>query len=248
MELLKAIRTVLIRPTHPGNVGAAARALKNMGLEQLCLVAPENYPGPEATARAADADDILARAQVCARLDEAIGDCHFVVGTSARSRRISWPFLDPAACATRLLAEAQRGPVAVMFGQERTGLTNDELDRCHALVHIPTNPDYPSINLGCAVQIIAYEVYRTATGGNTAPVISSDPPARIEDIELFYRHMEEVLTRIKFIDPENPRLLMRRLRRLFNRAQLDRNEVNILRGILTAVEQSSRELDINNTD
>ncbi len=236
MKVLQAVRTVLVRPTHPGNIGGVARALKNMGLEQLYLVAPPDHQAAEAVARAADAVDVLAGAVVCADLDKALGACHFVVGTTARPRRIEWPAIEPAACATRLLAEADRGPVAILFGQERTGLTNAELDRCNALVHIPTSPAYPSLNLVCAVQILAYEIYRAALGGATAPK-TSEPPATQEELLRFYRHLEEVLVRIGFIDPENPRLLIRRLRRLFNRAQPDRNEANILRGILTSMDQ-----------
>src|SRR5262245_32270479 len=140
MDLLSQIRVVLVRPTHPGNVGGTARAMKNMGLNKLYLVEPERFPGPEATARAADADDVLTDAIVCANLNEAIRGCHFVVGTSARSRHISWPSSDPSTCAQRLLTEAARGPVALLFGQERSGLSNAELDRCQLLVQIPSNP------------------------------------------------------------------------------------------------------------
>lgn len=242
MQVLDDIRTVLIRPTHPGNVGGAARALKNMGLTQLCLVAPSNYPSPEATARAADATDVLARAVVADDLDAAIGDCHFVLGATARSRRIEWPALDPAAAARRLLQEAQRGPVALLFGQERSGLTNAELDRCQALGYIPANPAYPSLNLVCAVQVLAYEIYRAASE-MPAALLPSEPPATEEEMAHFHRHLEQVLVEIGFLDPGNPRLLPRRLRRLFNRAQLDRNEANILRGILTAVQKAVRKAD-----
>jgi tRNA (cytidine32/uridine32-2'-O)-methyltransferase len=236
MKALQAIRTVLVRPTHPGNVGGVARALKNMGLEQLYLVAPPDHQNAEANARAADAVDVLASAVVCADLEQAIGACHFVVGATARPRRIEWPTLEPAACANRLLAEVNRGPVAILFGQERTGLTNAELDHCNALVHIPASSAYPSLNLVCAVQILAYEIYRAASK-DAVWAENSEPPATQEELVRFYRHLEEVLVRIGFIDPENPRLLIRRMRRLFNRAQPDRNEANILRGILTSIEQ-----------
>lgn len=238
MALQQPIRVVLVRPSHPGNVGGVARAMKNMGLGQLWLVAPSSYPSPEAEARAADAADVLARATVCAQLDEAIGSCHFIVGTTARSRRIEWPALNPPDAAVRLLQEAERGPVAVLFGHERTGLTNAELDRCHALVSIPANPEYPSLNLACAVQILAYEIYRLGSAGLSAAA-SQEPPATEEELAHFYRHLETVLLKIGFLDPANPRLLMRRLRRLFNRPQLDRNEVNILRGVLTSVERAT---------
>lgn len=248
MELLGAVRTVLVRPTHGGNVGATARALKNMGLSELYLVAPEDYPTPEATARAADAKDILDKAVVCADLDQALADCHFVVGTSARLRYIAWPMLDPRACADRLLSEAQSGRVALLFGQERTGLTNAELDRCHALVYIPSNPVYSSLNLACAVQVMAYEIYRVATEGAALAPKPLEPPASVEDVERFYQHLERALVEVEFLDPANPRMLMRRLRRLFNQARLDQNDVNILRGILTAFQKARSKLDKNNKE
>lgn len=243
MHVLDAIRTVLIRPTHPGNVGGAARALKNMGLSQLYLVAPSGYPNPEATARAADAADVLGRAVVADDLDAAIGDCHFVLGTTARSRRIEWPALDPAASARRLLEEARRGPVALLFGQERSGLTNAELDRCHVLGYIPASPAYPPLNLVCAVQVLTYEIYRNAGEPVAPPAAPLEPPATDEEMAHFHRHLEQVLVEIGFLDPANPRLLLRRLRRLFNRAQLDRNEANILRGILTAIQRAVHKAD-----
>lgn len=242
MNPLDSIRTVLMQPTHPGNIGGVARALKNMGLEKLYLVAPSDYPSTAANARAADAADVLAGAVVSQSIDEAIGDCHFVMGTTARTRRIEWPTVDPREGAARLVEEAQRGPVAMLFGQERSGLTNAELDRCHLLVYIPTNPVYPSLNLVCAVQILAYEVYRLASGDLPAPP-SSEVPATDAEMNHLYRHLEDVLVQIKFLDPANPRLLQRRLRRLFNRAKLDQNEVNILRGILTQVQTMQRKLD-----
>jgi len=242
MNPLQTIHTVLVQPTHPGNIGGAARALKNMGLGQLRLVAPADYRGAEATARAADAADVLARAVACATLDAAIGDCHFVVGTSARSRRIEWPMVDPREGAAKLIEQAQRGPVALVFGQERSGLTNAELDRCHLVMYIPSSADYPALNLACAVQVVAYEIYRCVAEGPPAAVPASGPPVTDSDMEYFYSHLEDVLTEIKFYDPENPRLLQRRLRRLFNRAQLDRNEMNILRGVLTQVQVSLRKL------
>lgn len=234
MNVLDSIRIVLVEPTHPGNVGASARAMKNMGLERLYLVAPAKYPDPEASARAAGAEDLLNKAVVCATLDEAIGSCHFVVGTSARSRRIDWPAFDPVECAARLRHEAQRGPVAILFGQERSGLTNEALDRCHAVVQIPANPAYPSINLASAVQILSYELFRAGRTASTDEVL--ELPASEEEMSHFYVHLEAVLLRTGFFDPANPRLLMRRLRRLFNRAQPDKNEINILRGILTSVD------------
>lgn len=234
---LDSIRIVLARPTHPGNIGAAARAMKNMGLGQLALVAPERYPDPEATALAADAGDVLARAHVHATLEEAIGDCTLVIGTSARNRRIDWPALDPRACARRLVEAAAAGPVALLFGQERTGLTNDELDRCQYLVTIPTSTAYPSINLAGAVQILAYEIFTAGGVGAQSSEAREQPLATAEEMQRLYEHLEQVLIETGFLDPANPRLLMRRLARLFGRAGLDRNELNIVRGILTSVQQ-----------
>ncbi|BAU48131.1 RNA methyltransferase [Sulfurifustis variabilis] len=235
------IRVVLIRPTHPGNVGAAARALKNMGLERLYVVAPAAFPHVEATARAAGAEDLLAGAVLSPDLDAALAECHYVLGTSARPRHIGWPMLEPAEAGTRLVDESRRGPVALLFGQERSGLTNAELDRCHALVQIPANPAYPSLNLAAAVQVLAYEI-RRALGLPEQPRSeeSEAPPASANEMEHFYRHLEEVLVDTGFLDPANPRLLMRRLRRLFNRARPDQNEMAILRGILSAVQRVTR--------
>ena len=234
------IRIVLVRPTHPGNVGATARAMKNMSLRSLYLIEPEKFPSPEATDRAAGADDVLQTAVFCNSLDEALKDCHLVIGTSARTRRIEWPTLDPVAGASRLVEGAALGPVALLFGQERTGLLNAELDRCHFVVTIPTDQAYSSLNLASAVQILAYEIYRTALAGKPAEAMESRRGrlASSEDMQRFYQHLEEVLQQIGFLDPGNPRLLMRRLMRLFNRTGLDDNEMNILRGILTAIQQS----------
>lgn len=233
------IRIVLVRPTHPGNVGATARAMKNMSLRSLYLIAPENFPSPQATDRAVGADDVLQGAVICPTLDEALKDCHLVIGTSARPRYIEWPGLEPEACARRLVDGAQHGPVALLFGQERTGLLNTELDRCHFLVTIPCDKEYPSLNLACAVQILVYEILRAVLSGTTASATDAreGKPVSSEDMQRYYLHLEEVLQQIGFLDPENPRLLMRRLTRLFNRAGLDHNELNILRGILTSVQQ-----------
>jgi TrmH family RNA methyltransferase len=244
--MLSNIRIVLVRPTHPGNVGAAARAMKTMSLATLYLVAPQDYPSSEAGDRAAGAGDVLQRAVICETLDEALRDCHLVIGTSARRRRIAWPALDPAAGAQRLVQGAQRGAVALLFGQERCGLTNAELDRCHHVVTIPANKSYSSLNLAAAVQILAYEIHRAATDASAAVATAGpDRPVSSEEMQRFYRHLEAVLQQLGFLDPANPRLLMRRLIRLFNRAAPDQNEMNILRGILTAIEQQRAKLDNN---
>ncbi len=241
---LSNIRIVLVRPTHPGNIGATARAMKNMGLARICLVSPLNFPHADATARAAGADAVLENACLFDTLEQALAGCRLVVGTSARTRTISWPSLDPKAAAARVVSEAALGEVALVFGAERTGLTNEQLDRCHYLVHIPADPDFSSLNLASAVQIMAYETWCAAEDSvhqqDSGDGVMQDgvPLASSEDLERFYMHMEEVLVQIGFLDRANPRKLMRRLMRLFNRSRLDSNELNILRGILTAVQQS----------
>ncbi len=242
VRALANIRIVLCRPTHPGNIGAVARAMKTMGLARLTLVAPKRFPAPEAVALAADAGDILDRAIVLSSLAEAVQDCRLVVGCSARPRRIGWPTLTPAEGARRLFEAACVGTVALVFGQERTGLTNEELDRCHAVITIPANPEYPSLNLASAVQVLAYELRVRALAdapGTEAGGIEETPVTQAQ-LDLLYRHLEEVLVEIGFLDPANPRLLRRRLMRLCNRAGLDQNELNILRGILTEVQRSRR--------
>src|SRR2546422_702749 len=219
---LESIRIVLSRPTHPGNIGAVARAMKNMGLAQLVLVAPQRYPDAEATALAAGAVDVLESARVCGALDEAIDNCHLVIGTSARNRRIGWPALDPKQGAERLVTGAGQGPVALVFGQERTGLTNEELDRCQFVVTIPTSETYSSLNVASAVQILAYELFVAAAARDSAEQESGEqPPATAGELQGLYEHLEKVLIETGFLDPANPRLLMRRLTRLFGRVALD---------------------------
>ena len=238
--MLDRIRIVLVNTSHPGNIGASARAMKTMGLGQLYLVQPLDYPSAEATARASGADDLLARAVVCADLDQALAGCRWVVGASARLRKITVPPLLPRDCARQARAESGQGEVALLFGREQSGLSNEELDRCHALVHIPTNPEYGSLNLAMAVQVLAYEV-RMAHLDNWVPpaeIGEQTPLAEADEVERFYVHLEETLRDLEFLNPDNPRHLMRRLRRLYGRVRLDRNEVNILRGILSAAQQA----------
>lgn len=236
---LHRLRIVLVEPTHPGNVGAAARAMKAMGLDQLCLVAPERFPSAEATARAAGADDVLHEARVVASVDEALVDCGFVLGTTARLRRIEWPVVDVREGARRAIVQAARTPVAVLFGRERSGLTNAEIDRCHALIRIPASTHFNSLNVAAAVQIVAYEARLAAHGGNVVAAAPQVRAATADELEGFYRHLEATLVRIGYLDPAAPKLLMRRLRRLFSRSEPDRAEINILRGILTAVTRAS---------
>jgi TrmH family RNA methyltransferase len=236
---MQAVRIVLVNTSHPGNIGAAARAMKNMGLEELFLVDPQVFPSAEATARASGADDLLAGAVCADTLEAALADCGLVVGASARNRTLPVPMLDPRECAELVMQQPAGTRAAVLFGRERTGLTNAELDRCHYLVRIPANPDYPSLNLAAAVQVITYEL-RMAAGEALQRQENRYRFATDEEMERFYRHLEETLIAVGFLDAGNPRQLLRRLRRLFARARPNHNEVNILRGILTAVQQRCR--------
>ncbi|NCF73338.1 MAG: TrmJ/YjtD family RNA methyltransferase [Gammaproteobacteria bacterium] len=231
------IRIVLVGTTHPGNIGAAARAMKNMGLSDLALVNPRHFPHDDATARASGATDVLEGAKVVSSLSEALTDCVYVAGASARSRSINWPSMGPRDCAERMILEGKQGKVAAVFGPEKSGLNNDDLDLCHTLLTIPTDPGFSSLNLAMAVQVLTYEL-RVAGMVDAGPGFESEsPPATGEEMENFHVHLERVLTDIEFFDPDNPRHLLRRLRRLFIRARPDKNEVNILRGILTAVDR-----------
>jgi tRNA (cytidine32/uridine32-2'-O)-methyltransferase len=234
--MLRNLRIVLVETTHPGNIGATARAMKNMGLARLYLVKPHRYPSHEAAARAAGADDVLADARVCDSLDQALQGCGVVFGASARSRSIPWPQLDPRQAASRAILASAAGETAFVFGREHAGLTNLELDRCNYLVTIPTNPEFASLNVAAAVQVLSYEL-RVAAQEEAPTAVLDEPLASAEERERFYRHLEQVLLDLEFLNPDNPKHLMRRLRRLFNRVELDCNEVNILRGILTAVER-----------
>jgi tRNA (cytidine32/uridine32-2'-O)-methyltransferase len=230
---------VLVETTHPGNIGASARALKTMGLRRIHLVNPSRFPCVEATAMASGADDLLVNAVICKNLEEALSGCGLVVGTSARLRAIPWPVLDPRACGQRAAQAAVHGEVAIVFGREHSGLTNDELELCHAMVRIPAAPDFSSLNLAAAAQILAYEIRHSALDHEAAasePQRQDSPPATLEQMQELYTHLERVMTEVGFYDPAKPRRLMRRLRRLFNRMELDQNEMNILRGFLAAVE------------
>jgi tRNA/rRNA methyltransferase/tRNA (cytidine32/uridine32-2'-O)-methyltransferase len=235
---LTRVRIVLVGTQHPGNIGAAARAMKNMGLADLALVAPRAFPHSEAAAMASNASDVLDRARVYATLAEAVADCAYVVATTARPRSISVPVTTARDWAARVGAGACGGRVALIFGRERTGLTNRELDVAREIVVIPTIGEYASLNLAAAVQILSYELCVVAGGG--IPRGEPHLPVDNEEMERFYAHLERVLVATRFLDPSNPRFLMRRLRRLFGRAAPDANEANILRGILTSVEESLR--------
>jgi len=230
------IRIVLVETTHPGNIGAAARAMKNMGLAQLYLVAPHRFPCADATARAAGADDLLARAVLCRTLDEAIADCRIVIGTSARSRCIAWPEIGLRGCAEKLVGEAATTRAAILFGREHSGLTNEELDRCHYLLKIPCSRTFSSLNIAAAVQIVAYELLAAADGKTEAATLPLSPLASSQQLESFYAHLQQTLFDIGFLHPDKTGAIMRRLRRLFNRAQLETKEIDILRGILSAAQ------------
>ncbi len=239
---LSNIRVVLVETTHPGNIGATARAMKNMGLERLCLVKPARFPHADATARASGADDLLANAEVYDRLEEALAGCRLVLGTSARLRTIRWPQVNPREAAEKIFTLDDLSDAAFVFGREHAGLTNEELERCHYLLHIPANPAYSSLNLAAAVQVVTYELRMMSLegveGGEERASQGEHPLATADELEEFYRHLEQTMIDIGFLDPCNPRQLMRRLRRLFNRAHPDRMEINILRGILGAAQKA----------
>ena len=234
------IRIVLVEPTHPGNIGAVARAMKNMALEQLVLVSPGQFPHPQATARASGADDVLARARVVGSLAEALEGCGLVAATTARDRDQYFRVADVRDAAARLMRETTRGPAAVLFGSERTGLTNEQLEMAHVLIRIPASDAYPSLNLAMAVQLVAYELFRVR-GVDIEPRPAAGPLADPAELERLYEHFATVLEEIDFRDrTRSGTHLMARIRRLFQRAELDRNEVNILRGFLAAVQGRRR--------
>jgi tRNA/rRNA methyltransferase/tRNA (cytidine32/uridine32-2'-O)-methyltransferase len=229
------IRMVLVETTHPGNIGGVARAMKNMGLDRLDLVAPRHFPHEDATARASGAADVLDRARVHGDLDAALAGCTMVIGMTARARTLGWPELTPRQCARRAAEHSLAGEVALVFGRERSGLTNEQIDRCHYTVTIPSNAEYPSLNLVCAVQILTYELFMAGVAPGNEPAGAGEIPATSEELTRLHEHLREVLTEIGFLRPENPRILMRKIVRMLNRARLSQEEVNILRGVLTAV-------------
>lgn len=232
-------RIVLVETSHPGNIGAAARAMKTMALGELWLVRPAAFPHAEASALASGADDVLGQARVVGSLAEAIADCGLVMGATARPRsQYFWPSLDVRAAAARLWAEAPGGPVAVVFGTERTGLTNADLELCNALLHIPANPDYESLNLAQAVQVVAWELH-AAVAVPRAPVSRESPLATAADLQRLYEHLDAVLQAVDFTDRRGGDHLMRRFKRLFARAEIDEVEMNVLRGLLAAVQATA---------
>lgn len=234
--MLNNIRIILIETSHPGNIGSVARAMKTMGLKQLYLINPKCFPHPKANELASQAIDIVENAIVVDSLEKALADCHLIVGTSTRSRTIPWPMLSPRELGDTVRQESESAQTAILFGREQSGLTNEELHRCHFHVQIPANPDYSSLNIAAAVQVIAYELRLASLNELENTAIEWDYPlATMEEMDGFYAHLEKVLIDLDFLNPKAPRQLMTRLRRLFGRARPDKMEMNILRGILGAV-------------
>ncbi|WKX25722.1 tRNA (cytosine(32)/uridine(32)-2'-O)-methyltransferase TrmJ [Tatumella ptyseos] len=241
--MLQNIRIVLVETSHTGNMGSVARAMKTMGLSNLYLVNPLLKPDSQAISLAAGASDLIGNATIVDTLDEAISGCSLVVGTSARSRSLPWPMLDARECGMKSVEEGQQAPVALVFGRERVGLTNDELQKCHYHVAIPANPDYSSLNLAMAVQIIAYEVrmaWLASEQSPVAPQTGESPYPLVDDLERFYQHMEGMMLESSFIRQGNPSQVMSKLRRLFTRARPERDELNILRGMLSSFQKGEK--------
>lgn len=247
--MLQNIRIVLVETSHTGNMGSVARAMKTMGLTSLWLVNPLVKPDSQAIALAAGASDVIGNAHIVDTLDEALSGCSLVVGTSARSRTLPWPMLDPRECGLKSVKEGQHSPVALVFGRERVGLTNDELQKCHYHVAIAANPDYSSLNLAMAVQVIAYEVRMAFLASEHAPEMSEQHEheheheqayPQVDDLERFYGHLEQVLLRTGFIRASHPGQVMNKLRRLFTRARPESQELNILRGMLASIEAGDK--------
>lgn len=233
-----SIRIVLVATSHPGNIGSTARAMKTMGLSSLYLVSPKSFPDYKAKEMAAGADDLLENAVVTETLDEALSGCQLILATSARPRGLSLPGLIPAACAELISKQTSSTQIAIVFGREHAGLTNQELLKCQYHIHIPSNPEYSSLNLAQAVQIVAYELRMKLLTPQPEVALRSDEYATADEIERFYEHLKEVFIETKFLQEANPRRLMQRVRRLFNRVNLEKMEVSILRGMLSQVQKS----------
>ncbi|PPD31508.1 MAG: tRNA (cytosine(32)/uridine(32)-2'-O)-methyltransferase TrmJ [Methylomonas sp.] len=231
--MLANFKVVLVETSHPGNIGAVARAMKNMGMDQLRLVTPKLFPHADATARASGADDVLRNAEVYSSLQDAIADCQIVLGSSARDRTISWPSLTARECADKWGGNTD-DTIALVFGRENSGLKNEELDLCHYLLRIPCNPGYSSLNLAAAVQVVCYELFVSSNQQYQSLIGDQGevPLATAEQMESFYEHLQQTMADIGFLHPDRSTSIMRRLRRVFNRTQLDTKELDILRGIL----------------
>jgi TrmH family RNA methyltransferase len=242
--LFSNIHIVMVGTTHPGNIGGVARAMKNMGLSRLSLVAPEApFPHAKARARASGAVDVLENTRIFSTLAEAIAGCSLVIGASARMRTLPWPVVTPRECASRVVSVNENAEVAIILGRENSGLTNEELELCQLLVTIPTNPDFSSLNIAAAAQVLCYEIRLAANIDNTPEDEPDSPLATSAEREGMFSHFEQALIELEFLKPDNPGQLMRRLRRLFTRTGLERLEVNILRGIMTAALKSKSKSD-----
>jgi tRNA (cytidine32/uridine32-2'-O)-methyltransferase len=240
--VLSHIKIILVETSHPGNIGAVARAMKNMAMDNLCLVNPKVFPSADATARASGADDILAEAKVYSNLPEAIADCQLVLGASARCRTISWPELTPRECAEKVIIHEPGNKVAILFGRENSGLKNHELDLCHFLLRIPCNSEYSSLNVAAAVQVVCYELFVAAGVKESSRVGDKGdmPLATVEQMESYYAHLHQALIDIGFMHTDKSKSIMRRLRRIYNRIHLDTKELDILRGILRMSQGNKR--------
>ena len=235
---LENIKIVMVGTTHPGNIGAAARAMHNMCISRLSLVDPQCPIGEVAYARASGANAVLDKRETWADLKQAIGDCSLVVATSARRRSLAWPELRPRELAEKVEAMPDSEQVALVFGREHSGLTNEEMQLCNQMVCIPTNPGFSSLNLAAAIQVLCYEIFSRRAPTETEKTIDpQDLPARSRDLEGYFEHLQQVLETTGFLDPQQPGLIMQRLRRLYLRSELTLNEINILRGMLTAVQK-----------
>ena len=239
-ERLDNLCIVMVHTSHPGNIGSAARAMKTMGVKDLRLVLPNRFNSPETKALASGADDILDNARICDNLSEALADCHYVIATSARSERsLRWPQMDAREAGISIAERLTTQKVALVFGRERTGLTNSELEHCHALAHIPMAFDFFSLNIAAAIQLMCYECRMAVLSNNAQKTIDEselgdEQPATADALEAFFAHLETTLTETRYLDPNHPRLLMRRMRRLFSRAEPTAQEVNMLRGMLAS--------------
>ena len=237
-NLLNSVKVVLVGTTHPGNIGATARAMKNMGILDLALVEPKEFPSDVATFRSKAAKDILEKASVHTSLEEAISECELVVGTSARGRTIPWPVLNPREAAEEMHKSSLNGKVAIVFGREDRGLTNEELGLCNFHVHIPSDPEYSSLNLSQAVQILAYEIRLSYLQDRHVNKEYWDVElANNEQTERLINHMDELMQEVEFYDVENPRKLLVRIRRFFKRSKIDVMEANIFRGLFATIQK-----------
>ncbi len=250
--MFENVRIVMINTTHPGNIGAAARAMKTMGLSRLYLVDPKEFPHAEATFRASGASDLVASAVVVPTLDEAIADCQLVIGTSARDRRIPWPMMNARECGETVANEMEKKQIALLFGRESRGLTNEELQACHYHVNIPSNAEYGVLNVAAAIQVLAYEIRMGWLGKQSRPNEVDTKQMEVSytrwdedlathaDMEHFFKHWEQMLIDVGFLDPELPRQMMTRTRRMFNRIRMDQLELSMIRGVLSALQKKAK--------